>query len=107
MQQQLEKRRADQNFRMNVRPIDEAANELAAYLAQYGAERWTRMVILAGPVGRVLELCCNDMGLGPIREQFMAVHELDIMANVVNENQEEEDELMPLLDEEVLAQQML
>lgn len=70
---------------MNIRPIDEAANNLAAYLAQYGAERGTLMVILAGPVGRVLELWCNDMG--PIEERFMEVHELDIMANVVNENE--------------------
>lgn len=70
------------------------------------------MVILAGPVGRVLELWCTDMGLGPIGAQFMALHELDLMINVV-ENVPAEMVIAEVdddgfqMDEEVLAQEML
>ncbi|KAK1375491.1 hypothetical protein POM88_031684 [Heracleum sosnowskyi] len=95
-----EARRAYRNFLMDISPIALSANALAAYLARYGAETWDRMVILAGPVGRVFELWCDDMGLGPIGDQFMAVHELDIMDEV-------EDADIVQGDEEVLAQKIL
>lgn len=97
--QQITQRKADENFRINIRPIDVRANAIAAYLAHYGAMNWDRMVILAGPVGRVFELWCSDMGLGPIGDQFMAFNELNLMTNVVDE--------MEQIDEEVLGQEML
>lgn len=116
--QQLQQRKADINFRISERIIDVNANNLAAYLARYVAENFSRMVILAGPVGRVFELWCNDMGLGPIRDQFMAVHEMDLLADVVQEGAQEEvnvqaggvvaeDAMEALVDEEMMAQEML
>lgn len=104
--QQLQQRRADKNFKLDVRPIDANANALAAYLARYGAENWDRMVILTGPVGRVFEIWCNDMGLGPIGNQFMAVNELDIAPNVENNEDDEAEELLQM-DEDALGQGML
>ncbi|KAK1374201.1 hypothetical protein POM88_030394 [Heracleum sosnowskyi] len=68
------------------------------YLARYGVENWDMVVILAGPVGRVFELWASNLGLGPIG--FMAVHEMDLEANVVDEVAGVEDELM-------LAQEMI
>ncbi|KAL8124249.1 hypothetical protein AgCh_012044 [Apium graveolens] len=51
--------------------------------------------------GRVFELWCNDTGLGPIGEQYMDVHELDILAKV-------DDEVIDLQgDDGVLAQEMM
>ncbi|KAK1360727.1 hypothetical protein POM88_045201 [Heracleum sosnowskyi] len=87
---QLTQRRADRNFALDVRPIN-STNALARYLARHGAETWDRMVIIAG-----------DLGLGPLGDPFMVVHELDLQANVENEDEVEivEDKLM-------LAQEML
>lgn len=98
--QQLTQRRADQNFRISVRPIQQNANSLARYLASYGAEHWDKMVIVAGPFGRIFELWCDDMGLGPIGDQFMAIHELDMNAEI-------DDEAAVMDDEVLLAQEMV
>lgn len=114
--QQLQQRKADLNFRISEKIIDANANNLAAYLARFGAENYNRMVILAGPVGHVFELWCNDMGLGPIGEQYMAVHELDLLADVVQEEAQEvvqgidvgvEGFMEEQEDEVMLAQEML
>lgn len=67
---QLEQRKADKNLRMEVRAITQEANLLARYLAQHGARTWNQLVIIEAPFGRIRELWFNDMGLGPLGNQF-------------------------------------
>ncbi|KAK1391999.1 hypothetical protein POM88_011055 [Heracleum sosnowskyi] len=75
-------------------PININTKSLARYLALYRAENWDRIVIIVGPFGRVFELWNNDMGLGPIDEQIMAVHELDLLAGVEVAEKVVEDETL-------------
>lgn len=44
-----------------VRLVDPEDNMLAAYLAEYGANNWKKMVIIEEPFGRVEELWHYDM----------------------------------------------
>ena len=83
--QQLNQRKADINFEMEVTLCDHNANELASYLANYGAHNYKVMVVIPQPFGRVFELWSLDMGLGPVDQQFMVVHEADLIPEVVNE----------------------
>ncbi|XP_074377072.1 uncharacterized protein LOC141718593 [Apium graveolens] len=69
--------------------------------AKTHAETWDTRVAIVETFGRVFELWCNDTGLGPIGEQYMDVHELDILAKV-------DDEVIDLQgDDGVLAQEMM
>ena len=83
--QQLNQRREDPNFQMEVNLCDPNANELAAYLADHGARNYHNMVVIAQPFGRVFELWNHDMGLGPAEPHFMAVHEEDVGLGIVND----------------------
>lgn len=85
--QQLNQRQIDRNFHMEVTLCDPEANALATYLADYGAEHFKVMVVIAEPFGRVHELWNQDMGLGPAKERFMAIHEADLAPVVDNEDE--------------------
>ncbi|KAL1821525.1 hypothetical protein ACET3Z_016394 [Daucus carota] len=87
--QQLNQRKADKNFVMEPTLCDPNANSLAAYLADYGANNFKCMVIIAQPFGRVFELWSLDMGLGSSDPRYVAVHEEDLAPVVVNEVAEE------------------
>lgn len=54
---------------------DPEDNQLAAYLAEQGAARWTHMVIVRRFFRRIFEISHNDMGLGSIDPRFDAVRE--------------------------------
>ncbi|KAK1390607.1 hypothetical protein POM88_018785 [Heracleum sosnowskyi] len=82
---QLNTRRRDNNFVLDVRLTDPGDNELATYLAEYGASRWNQMVVIKRPFGRVYELWSKDMGLGPVGPQFRAVHEEDLNVEVMED----------------------
>ncbi|KAK1357669.1 hypothetical protein POM88_050925 [Heracleum sosnowskyi] len=75
---QLNIRRRDKNFDLDVRLANPEDNELAAYLAEFGAAHWKQMVVIKKPFGRVYELWTKGMGLGPVGTQFRAVHEEDL-----------------------------
>lgn len=85
--QQLIQRVVDGNFLMGISHIDANANNLVRYLAHYGAETWNRMVVISGSFGRVSELWSNDIALGPVGDQFMVVHELDLLEGVADEEE--------------------
>ncbi|KAL1826324.1 hypothetical protein ACET3Z_004736 [Daucus carota] len=78
------------------------ANELAAYLADFGARNFKSMVVIAQPFGRVFEIWNDDMGLGLADARFMAVNEEDVGPAVVNEAEVIEQEAMA--DEEAQEQ---
>ena len=61
--QQLNQRREDPNLALEVIDVEPERNRLAMYLAQYGVEKWTRMVVIRELFGRVKELWSEDMGL--------------------------------------------
>lgn len=82
---QLKTRKEDNNLTLVSRPIDEASNALARYLARYGAENFDRMMLFDQPFGRVRELWQNDTGLGPVGDQFVPVLIEDLDDAVVNE----------------------
>lgn len=83
---QLNTRKEDDNMVLVYRPVDEDSNALARYVARHGAEHFDRMVIFANPFGRVRELWCHDMGLGPVGEQFVPVNEADLQEGIENED---------------------
>ena len=83
--QQLNQRRADHNFEMEVDICDRNANELAAFLADHGARNYQVMVVINQPFGRIFEIWHADMGLGPAEPQFMAVNEEDVGPGAVND----------------------
>ena len=93
--QQLNQRSVDRNFHMEVTLCDPSANALATYLAQYGAENFKTMVIMAQPFGRVFELWSLDMGLGPVDPQFIAIHEEELNPEIVNN----EDQEVPVVED--------
>ncbi|KAL1825382.1 hypothetical protein ACET3Z_012160 [Daucus carota] len=76
--QQLNQRKADASFDMDISLCDLEANALAEYLAEYGAHHFKVMVIMAHPFGRVFELWHLDMGLGQADPHFVAVHEAEL-----------------------------
>ncbi|KAK1403674.1 hypothetical protein POM88_003279 [Heracleum sosnowskyi] len=76
--QQLNQRKADNNFNTETRLVAPENNELTAYVAQHGAKNWKTMVRIRRPFGRILELWNSDMGLGEIGQQFEFVLEEDI-----------------------------
>ncbi|KAK1354849.1 hypothetical protein POM88_048105 [Heracleum sosnowskyi] len=82
---QLNTRRRDTNFALDVRLADPEDNELVVYLAEYGVAHWKQMVIIKKPFGRVFELWSKDMGLGPVGPQFRAVHEEDLNVEVMED----------------------
>ncbi|KAK1397861.1 hypothetical protein POM88_007724 [Heracleum sosnowskyi] len=82
---QLNTRRRDKNFALDVRLTDPEDNELAAYLAEYGASRWNQMVVIKRSFGRVYELWSKDMGLGPVGPQFRAVNEEEMAVEVMED----------------------
>lgn len=87
--QQLNQRRAYKNFSETVRLVDREDNLLAAYLAEYGAFHWKKMVIIEEPFGRVEELWHYDMGLGYYGPRFRAALQSEVnlavmMDEVVN-----------------------
>lgn len=84
----LNTRKVDDNLVLAVRPIDESSNELARYLARYGAAHYDRMVIFTNLFGRVKEIWSHDLGLGPVGDQFDAVYEDDLEAAVSNDDVE-------------------
>ncbi|KAL1811208.1 hypothetical protein ACET3Z_021273 [Daucus carota] len=98
--QQLNQRREDPNFQMDVNLFDPDANELAAYLADHGARNYTTMVVIAQPFGRVFEIWNHDMVLGPAGPHFQAVNEEDVGLRVVQDaevvEQAEEEEVVAL-----------
>lgn len=91
---QLEQRKADKNLRMEVRAITQEANLLARYLAQHGARTWNQLVIIEAPFGRIRELWFNDMGLGPLRNQFQEVWEEDL-----NEDGDAQEEIVMQMED--------
>ena len=91
--QQLNQRRADRKFHMEVRLCEQNANALAAYLADYGAPNFKVMAIMAQPFGRVFELWSQDMGLGSADQRFVAVHEVELGPVVENGEDAQEPEV--------------
>ena len=100
--QQLNQRKADANFDMEISLCDLEANALAEYLADYGAHHFKVMVVMAQPFGRVFELWSLDMGLGLVDQQFVAVHEADV-APVVDNGAEDQ---VPIVDDEAQDEMM-
>ncbi|KAK1377086.1 hypothetical protein POM88_033279 [Heracleum sosnowskyi] len=49
------------------------------YLAEQGAHMWTQLMVIENRFGRIQELWNNDMGLGPVGEQFREVWEGDLI----------------------------
>ena len=94
--QQLNQRKADANFDMDISLCDLEANALAEYLADYGAHNFKVMVIMAHPFGRIYELWNLDMGLGQVGQQFVAVHEADLVPAVVDEAENQ----VPIVEDE-------
>lgn len=86
---QLEQRKADKNLRLEVRAVSQESNQLARFLAQHGAQHLNGLVIFEAPFGRIHELWFNDMGLGPLGEQFQEVWEGDL-----NEDEEMQEEVV-------------
>lgn len=68
---QLKTRKDDVNLSLISRPIDEASNAMARYLARYGAENFDMTIIITHPFGRIREFWSMDMGLGPVGDQFV------------------------------------
>lgn len=69
---QLNMLKADENLWLVSRPIDEDSNALARYIAGYGLKTLTgSMILFSVPLGRIRKPWSNDMGLGPVREQFV------------------------------------
>lgn len=60
---------------------------MTRYLAHHGTHTWNRMMIIQAPFGRVREIWANDMGLGPLGEQFEEVLEGDLQAEVAVEEE--------------------
>lgn len=56
---------------LKVRPIDADSNVMAIYLAQHVAAKWTQMIIIKNILGKIFMIWSNDMGLGPVEEQFL------------------------------------
>ncbi|KAK1400943.1 hypothetical protein POM88_000548 [Heracleum sosnowskyi] len=75
--------REDRNFLKDVRLADAVDNDLASYLAEYGAAHWTTMVRIKKSFGRVHELWNHDMGLGPVLPLVEIVGEDDLVPEVV------------------------
>ncbi|XP_074374600.1 cytochrome P450 CYP72A219-like [Apium graveolens] len=65
--------------------VDREANELDAYLAEYGANHWDRIVIIERDFGRIEEIWYLDMGLGNIDQRFRAVRQSEIEADVMED----------------------
>lgn len=82
--QQLNQRGADRNFQMEPTLCDPNTNELATYFAHHGAHNYKVMVIIAQPFGRIFEIWSSDMGLGPADQRYMAIHEADLVPEVVD-----------------------
>lgn len=102
---QLNQRRADRNFMIDVRLADPEANALAAYLARHGAEHWTQMVAINEPFGRIRELWSFDMGLGRVEPRFQVILEEDLDERlledeIVNPFQEVQNEMVNGVGEE-------
>lgn len=76
--QQLNTRKADRNFNLEICLTDASDNTLVAYLAQHGATNWKQMVVIEKSFGRLFELWSLDMGLGRIGPQFHRIHEEDV-----------------------------
>lgn len=75
---QLNTRKADRNFKLEIRLTDEDDNRLAAYLAQHGANNWKQMVVIENSFGRLFEIWSLDMGLGRVGPQFHRIHEEEV-----------------------------
>lgn len=92
--QQLNQRKmlTDENLLLVTRAIDADSNEMARYMARYGAEKYYKMVIIRKPVGRIYEIWSNDMGLGPVGDQFVAELEENLEDEVIDEEIIEADE---------------
>lgn len=95
---QLNTRREDKNFRIDVNLVNEDCNTLASYLANHGAHTLDYMVEIQNLFGRVREIWYNDMGLGPIGPQFDTVRENELNAAIDNN----EDELEVLDDDDMM-----
>lgn len=76
--QHLNQRKADKNFKIHVRLVDEEDNTLATYLARHEAENYKQMVAIREIFGRVRELWMQDMGLGSDEERFQVVFEEEL-----------------------------
>lgn len=112
--QQLNQRKAENNFRTEIRLVDPEDNMLAAYLARHDAETWKQMVVIREIFGRVREIWMEDMGLGWAEDRFRVVYEEELnprrleeevvnpineAANPMNDNKEDglgaqDDEMM-------------
>lgn len=103
--QELNQRRADKNFHMEVRLCEQNANALATYLADYGERNFKIMVIMAQPFGRYLNYggWSQDIGLGSADQRFVAVHEAEL--GLVVENEEDAQE--PQVDDGLQAEQVV
>ncbi|KAK1389270.1 hypothetical protein POM88_017448 [Heracleum sosnowskyi] len=67
---QLKTRTSNPNMHVEVTYIHQAANKLATYLDQNGGETKEDLFQTSEPFGRVLEICHEDMGLGPVGVKF-------------------------------------
>lgn len=83
--QQFEQRKKDPRLILRVNVVVESENRLARWLAEDGAQNMTRPVLFRRLFVIVYELWMLDMGLGPIRGDFQALSENEMM---------EEDEIM-------------
>ncbi|KAK1362061.1 hypothetical protein POM88_046535 [Heracleum sosnowskyi] len=96
--QQINQRKANINLSLRINPIDEDTNAMAIYLAQHGVVNYDLMVVITNLFGRIFELWSNNMGLGPVEEQFLGVNEEDVNMDAANDkviNEQLEDEAIP------------
>lgn len=76
--QQLNQQKADKNFKIHVRLVDEDDDALTAYLARYGAKNWKQMLAIREMFGRVRELWMLDMGLRSDEDMFQVDYEEEL-----------------------------
>ncbi|KAL8156801.1 hypothetical protein AgCh_001781 [Apium graveolens] len=96
---QLNTKKADENYDLMLRIVDENANSLARYVARYGATHFDRMVIFSNLFGRVCEIWHHDIGLGPVGVQFVPILEVDLEDEIVNDEVIVDEELLEVGNE--------
>lgn len=77
--QQFEQRKKDPRLILRVNVVVESENRLARWLAEDGAQNMTRPVLFRRLFEIVYELWMLDMGLGPIRGDFQALSENEMI----------------------------
>lgn len=91
---QLNTSKVDLNLSLVSRPIDEASNAMAKYLARYSAYNFNMMIIITHPFWRIRELWSIGMGIGPVGDQFVPEFLEDWEKGVMNMDLVVEDDVI-------------